>query len=849
MKHEDRQVKAGSVKLAEHALDNAIARVDVPQNENSRSDLDRTTVQLRDDDSCEEVNNTEDNLMTANLIGNSVVKDCKSYKNFTKSAPNYVVEFINKTRPEDRPSGQDQRHLSEPSTDQVNISRESPTGVESAKIVVGSEEIAESNETPFDEGESDFSCDTSSSQDEKKESKMPSQADESGVICGWGETLPTTTSVTTMGACNDSPTNTKSSVSMTNEPAEPESDRVGYEGDSVTSLDASVTSSESTVSSQANECASEAVLCDATCTNTSLDSVSDGCNINISGECHDKSSDISQDKSLSEQETAAAIDLTIANDSFADTVSDVVPNEKSTCSGADSSGFVSNEKTTELITFSKVGCPSSTPSEAAKTDVSDIVPLPGKYEAPSFLHMLIALCLIRPVSSLNGATNLAISISNVTEIVSVMLGNGSESYSAPDRSEMLAVYWTIAISFAIGIVHLVVCCQPIFNWYTFILRLGVRTCTSACSYVWHVLCLLFKRIKYRSSQQVELVLPLTSAPTKDVQNSATNLAKHFIPPSKETMPPRAIEHSSNSKHLQQSIESGYHSMPPTPLSSVALPSGKDGHVCVNRKPVFNTHSVSIKIQSEVSSLTTEPGSIDVLEPVFSPPPTNNKQRADHSSTKVECTKAENCDPGEFVTVGGFRRSFPRTAISRREVQQEDTQPGEGRSEFAGLTQHRQERTIQVVPPVVIANLIVPTQANVEPSPVHTVALPIDPAVQVLAFNAAVDEAEHDAPDPPEDVPNHTPITLENSYFSPEQGIRLNIGLADAEVHIFQLKALPFTRPHAAVDDTADSTHVYPPLPGIPFANAELQPVFPPLPAAPSTSTPMVITPVTYFPRM
>ena len=214
------------------------------------------------------------------------------------------------------------------------------------------------------------------------------------------------------------------------------------------------------------------------------------------------------------------------------------------------------------------------------------------------------------------------------------------------------------------------------------------------------------------------------------------------------------------------------------------------------------------------------------------------------SINVKCTEAEDCDPGgEFVSIG-FRRKEPRTTTSRWGVEQEAARPSERSSEFAGLTQQRQERIVQVLPPMVIPNLVVLPQVNVEPSPVLTVALPIDPAVQVLAFNAAVEEIEHEAPELFEDVSNVIPITLESSL---EQGLRPHVGLVDAEVDMLQLQPPPFAQPYASQGDAADSAPVYPPLPGVPFANAELQPVFPPLPALPSTSTPTVVILITYVP--
>lgn len=127
------------------------------------------------------------------------------------------------------------------------------------------------------------------------------------------------------------------------------------------------------------------------------------------------------------------------------------------------------------------------------------------------------------------------------------------------------------------------------------------------------------------------------------------------------------------------------------------------------------------------------------------------------------------------------------------------------------------------------------------------ALPIDPNVLVLALNAAVEEVEHDAPEPPESVPNVTPITLESSFIDFEQELWLHVGLADAEIDIFQVQAPLDAIPFAAQRDGGNSAPVFPPLPAIPLGDAQLQPVFPPLPALPSTSTPMVIIPVTHAP--
>ena len=53
----------------------------------------------------------------------------------------------------------------------------------------------------------------------------------------------------------------------------------------------------------------------------------------------------------------------------------------------------------------------------------------------------------------------------------------------------------------------------------------------------------------------------------------------------------------------------------------------------------------------------------------------------------------------------------------------------------------------------------------------------------IDFNAAVNEVEHDAPEPPEDVLNVTPITLESSFIGLEQGLRLHVDFADEEVDV------------------------------------------------------------------
>ena len=519
---------------------------------------------------------------------------------------------------------------------------------------------------------------------------------------------------------------------------------------------------------------------------------------------------------------------------------------------------ISSEMTTEVSTYCEADCLSFAQHKDIKASSSDVVPSSGNYKAScvetfskrtvdvpllACIWTLIIMQLIQPVFTQAEATNTT--SSNVTEINLMTEGNGNKSFPVTGQVNTLAVYWIIAIGIAMefmGVIYLFAHRQQIFtSWYMVFLGMVVRACKCACWYVWHVIQMY---IEYHGGQQ-EPLLPLTSA--MDVQTSTTNSAKCLVPPSNENTPPQVIDQSlssfealscdwvsesvtSNNEHLQQSIESGYHSMAPAPLSPVALPSGKDGRVHKPLRPRFDQQS------TDVSSQTTE-----LLEQGSSPTPSDNNQRMDHSDTKVECAEAENCNQGEFVSIG-FHRKKPHMAVSSGEVQQEETQPGEGRSEFAGPTQCCRERNIQQLPPQVIT---VPPEANVELSPVQTVALPIDPTVQILAFNAAVDEAERESLDPPEDVPNCTPITLENSFFNPEQGLRLNVGLADAEVHMYQLQALPFTPPHAAIDDAADSAPVYPPLPGIPPANAELQPVFPPLPAMPSTSTPMVVIPATY----
>ena len=767
-------------------------------------------------------------------------------------------------------------------------------------------EVATANKTPVGEGEPD--CDGPSGQDEIEEVKMPLQSND--ITCGQGKTLPTCIHQTTTGACSSSnhlPTNTKSTVTVTSVPAESESDSVEGRAcldNSATSSNAgkaNVTSTESTTASLL--LASEALFRDAPCTDTPH-SASDECNVNTPDECHKELSDIAEDVSLAEQ---AVVGSVAPNDSCTNTFPpDVKPDDvhKATETGgtvdahteaeseechhaagpdgivtcqpngqdttlvscgdhtnssaimeadgnADySSGSFTNavpdDRTNEKSTYSGEEC-SDFVSSAPRED-ANALPSSSKNKASCIetsTHMrtidllftkLIVMHFMWPALAQDEAANLT--SSNVTEIDSMTVENSSEAFPVAGQSTMLGVWWIVAISLIIEFLGIVYMHQfarrqsIFFRWYTIIVG-----------------CL----IKRHSGQQVEAVLPLTSA--TNIQNNATNSVKQcLMPPS---TPRRANERFSSSvevlssnvsgKHTQQSVESGYHSMTPAPCSHIALPSGKDGCVPINREPLrsrLNPQSTSV--QSEISQ-STELDSTDVLEPV-SFQLTDKKRRVDHS-IKIEPTKAENYDPGgEFVSIN-FHRKERRTTTSRQlqGAEQEVTQPGERSSKLAGLMRQRRERTVQVLPPVVIPYIEVPPQINVEPSPVLTIALPINSDRQVLAFNAVVEETEHEAPDLPVDVSNLAPITLESSFVNLEQGLRPHIGLADAEVGMFQLQPPPFARPYAAQGDAADCAPVYPPLPGVPFANAELQPVFPPLPALPSMSTPMVVIPITYVP--
>ena len=529
-----------------------------------------------------------------------------------------------------------------------------------------------------------------------------------------------------------------------------------------------------------------------------------------------------------------------------------------------------DDKSTDNVT-DVAECPPSV-CDTAKANSSSTMLSSDKYEAfyikisqiswsystkrtlslPLLLSLLIYICFIQPASSQKEPANFT--ISNVTEILSSMMWwNESESFPIDDQSEKLHIYWTIVIGVAVELLCIAILCRPmLLEKYNFIIAFLKKAHRNACSFAWYVLRLL-ECIKHRNGQQVETMLSPTSATV--VHDSA----QHLVVPSEETTPTRATEHHSssaepvsykvsetstppNSNRLQQSVDSGYQSQTPIPDSCVVLLSGNDGRVHGNGEsllPRSDLQSASVQ-SSELSSQTTEPDSVDVLTQVS--PPDNRNQRAYHGNSAVECTRAENCNPGELVSVG-FRMMMFRTDVSRGGVQQEETQPGNRTSELAGVSYRHRERMVQVLPPRVLT-LDIP-QANAGPSPIQTVAVRIDP---VLAFNATVEESEHSAPpDPAENVPDYTPIVLEHSLLNSEQGLLLSAGLADAEVHMFQLQDLPYARAYPALGGMTDSVPVYPPLPSVPSANAELQPVWPPLPVTPSTSTPMVVIPVTYVP--
>ena len=641
--------------------------------------------------------------------------------------------------------------------------------------------------------------------------------------------------------------------------------------DLATSLDvdkANITSTVSTESSQPS--ASEAGV---PCINTPLSSASDSCSISTPAKCYDKSSGASEGGSPTGQKIAAAFDSSDSGDPVS---TDVSPDNASCEHKANEiAGAVDTLNGPELEECHPTAAPDGNPVSSAEsacqpntqdttlvsfdahTNSHAITGADGKADDDSdsfglsLLYMvLIFMHFICPAISQDETINFT--SSNVTEINSMAVENRSKSFPSADQRIIQGVCCIVVIAFIIELMYISFFARRrsiFFHWHAFILGVVIRACKNVCSCIKCV-------IKRHSDQQDEVALPLTSA--TDIQNDATNSAMHLEPTLNETAPPHEIENERfsssvetlpsivsedvtlSSQYTRQSVESGYHSMTPGPHSCVALLSGKDGRVPINREPL---HSRLYQQGSQVQSQSTKLDSIDVSEPVCSPWPIGKKRRVD-CSNGVKCTEAENCDPGgEFVSTG-FRKKEPCTAASRWGVEEEATQPGERSSELAGLAQQRREQTIQLLPPVVVPDDVVP---NLEPSPVQTIAVAINPNVPMLALNAAVNEVEHDAPDLPEDVRNVTPIMLESSFIDPEQGLRPHVGLADEEVDMLQLRAPLYAIPCAAQHSTGNSAPVFPPLPAMPLGNTELQPVFPPLPVLPSTSTPMAIIPVTHVP--
>ena len=756
------------------------------------------------------------------------------------------VESIN-TNARETPCGEDQVQLS------LSDAKGMPDSLRCEEAIA-----SERNKAPV--GGREVDCGGPGGQDEIERSRMP---DGSDIACGQGK-APTITMDAVTGSEN-LPPDTKSSIATTAVPLESASDSVVERpclDDLATSLDvdtANDTSTESTESSQPS--ASEAGV---PCIDAPLSSAYDSCSESTPAKHHDELSGAGEGGSPTGQKMAAAFHSSDSGDSVPidhDINPDDAPCEHQvteiadtvdTCAGPESEEHGSTATPDENASACQPdGQGTTSVSFDGHTNSHAITGADGKADDDSnsfenavssstnglsFLYMVLILVhFICPAISQGETVNFT--SSNGTEIDSMAVDNGSESFPPADQSTSQGVCCIVAIGFIVELVCIFFfACRRsiIFRWYMHVFLLGVviRACKKVCSCIKCV-------IKHYSDQQVEVVLPLTSA--ADIQNSGTNLVMHLEPTSNETTPLHQIEneHSSSSvetlssivsedmtlsnQYTRQSVESGYHSTPPAPRSRVALLSRKDGRVPIDRE------------------LT----SIDVLEGVCSPRLIDKKRRVD-CSNDVKCTEAENCDPGgEFVSIG-FRKKEPRTAATRWGVEEEATQLGEHSSELAGagLTQQRREQTIQILPPVVVQNGIVP---NFEPSPARTVAVAIDPSVPVLAFNAAVDEVEHDAPDPPKDVRNVTPVTRESSFIDLEQGLRPHVGLADEEVDMFQLRAPLDATPPAAQRNTGNSAPVYPPLPSVPLGNAELQPAFPPLPALPSTSTPMVVTPITHVP--
>ena len=761
---------------------------------------------------------------------------------------------------EDGPSGEDVESISPNARETPCGEDQVPSALSDPKDMPDSlrceEAIAsEPKKTPVDETEVD--CGGPGGQDEIERSRMP---DGSDIACGQGK-APMITMDAGTGSEN-LPPDTKSSIATTAVPLDSASDSAVERpclDDLATSLDvdtANVTSTVSTESSQPRA--------GVPCIDTPLSSASDSCSESTPAKCHGELSGAGEGSSPTGQKMAVAFDSSDSDDPVP-IDHDVNPDD-SPCEHQATE--IAGTADTHAGSDSEEHCSTATPDENASSCQPDgqgttlvsfdghtnsraITGVDGKADNDSdsfenavssstnglsFLYtVMILMHFIRPAISQDETINFT--SSNRTEIDSMAVDNRSESFPPADQSTSQGVCCIVAIGFIVELVCIFffTCRRSIFfRWYMYVFILGVviRACKMVCGCIKCV-------TKCHSDQQVEVVLPLTSA--ADIQNSGTNSVMHLEPTLNETTPPHQTEneHSSSlvemlssivsedetlsNQYTRQSIESGYHSTTPAPRSRIALLSRKDGRVPIDRE------------------LT----SIDVLEDVCSPRLIDKKRRVD-CSNDVKCTEAENCDPGgEFVSTG-FRKIEPRTAATRCGVEEEVTQPSEHSSELAGagLTQQRRERTIQILPPVVVQNDVVP---NFEPSPARTVAVAIDPSVPVLAFNAAVDEVEHDAPDPPKDVRNVTPVTRESSFIDLEQGLQPHIGLADEEVDMFQLRAPLDATPHAAQRDAGNSAPIFPPLPAITLGNVELQPVFPPLPALPSTSTSMVVTPITHVP--
>ena len=414
------------------------------------------------------------------------------------------------------------------------------------------------------------------------------------------------------------------------------------------------------------------------------------------------------------------------------------------------------------------------------------------------LVMLTCMSAILPASSLEVASNY--SLSNVTEILSLVLLNSSEADQLPDLTQPFNAYilWVTFVPLILFcVVHCIIKCKPeIWKVYSACMSLVVKVAhPGTYEYAWNAfksLIQLLRRVQpeqfhigndsvTESAVQTEADFsPANSSKSQgrstetSVVSSTRALQKVAAPvefPSKTTL---SKPLSASGVGKQQSVDSGVHSCTSDTQSQPVILSEYSHNVSVSFEDLVQDSDEQIrksvqngKTSSNLSEL--DPSSVPTSS-------TSCSQQADSM-----CDVTEGSDPSELVWTWPVKGVCVHSSTDK--LQEEQTRPNWHKSELAGLARSDHERACRLSSQPVNIDVLPPAQGTcASPSPIQTALICIDSESKLLAFNAWVDEIDHIhvPPDSMNTIPDYSPVIVSSSIHIVGSGFRFTIALAEAD---------------------------------------------------------------------